>query len=165
MDIRPATPADAPALAAIYTHHILNGTGTFEEEPVDAAEMAARLDRLASRGWPWLVAVEGERVLGYAYAAQFRDRAAYRFAAEDSVYIDPAAIGQGVGSRLLAALIDASVAAGFRRMFAVIGDSGNAASIGVHLKHGFTHAGQLDAAGWKFGRYIDVVFLQRAIGA
>ena len=164
MNIRPATPEDAPALAAIYTHHILHGTGTFEEEPVDADEMAARLDKVVSRGWPWLVAVEGGRVLGYAYAAQFRDRAAYRFAAEDAIYIDPAAIGQGVGSSLIAALIEASAAAGFRRMFAVIGDSTNAGSIGVHLKHGFTHAGQLDAAGWKFGRYIDVVFMQRAIG-
>lgn len=164
LHIRPATPGDTPAIAAIYTHHILHGTGTFEEAPVDAAEMAVRLDHVVSRGWPWLVASEGTRVLGYGYAAQFRDRAGYRIACEDSLYLDPAATGRGVGDRLLGAVIEAATACGFERMFAVIGDSANAASIGVHLKHGFTHAGRLDRAGLKFGRYIDVVFMQRAIG-
>lgn len=164
MNIRPAAPTDAAALAAIYSHHILHGTGTFEEEPVDAAEMAARLGRIVARGWPWLAAEEDGEVLGYAYAAQFRDRAAYRYSAETSVYVREEARGRGVGGRLLAALIEAAAACGFRRLFAVIGDRGNAGSIALHGKHGFVHAGRLEQAGCKFGRTLDVVFMQRAIG-
>ena len=153
--------ADTAALAAIYSHHILTGTGTFEEEPVDAAEMAARLDRITSHRWPWLVAEAEGAVLGYAYAGQFRDRAAYRFSAEDSIYIRPDAMGQGLGNVLLGALLVESAKAGFQRMFAVIGDSANQGSIRLHEKHGFTHAGRFDRAGFKFGRYLDVVFMQR----
>jgi phosphinothricin acetyltransferase len=161
--IRPAVAADAPALADIYTHHILNGTGTFEEEPVDAAEMIRRLARIQGKGWPWLVAEDATGLLGFAYAGQFRDRAAYRFSAENSIYVRPDAMGRGVGDRLLGALLDASAAAGFQRMFAVIGDSANLGSIRLHEKHGFTHAGQCDSAGFKFGRYLDIVFMQRVI--
>lgn len=163
MQIRLATPTDAAALAAIYGHHVLHGTGTFEEEAPSVAEMADRLARVRSRGWPWLVTEKQGEVVGYAYAAQFRDRAAYRFAAEDSIYIHPDHMGQGVGRALLDALMAASRDAGFQRMFAVIGDSGNAGSIRLHLAADFAHCGQLDKAGFKFGRYLDVVFMQREL--
>ena len=161
---RPAVPRDADALATIYSHHILHGTGTFEEEPVDAAEMERRLAAVTARGWPWLVADEdGGAVIGYAYAARFRDRAAYRYTGETSLYVAADAIGRGVGNRLLAALIVAARACGFRRLVAVIGDSANASSIGLHRKHGFGDAGKIDAAGRKFGRDLDVILMQRAI--
>jgi phosphinothricin acetyltransferase len=161
--IRRASPADAEAIAAIYGHHVLWGTGTFEEMPPSVEEMTDRLDKVQARGWPWLVAEKDGQMLGYAYAAQFRDRAAYRFAAEDSIYIHPDHMGMGVGRALLDALMVASKDAGFERMFAVIGDSDNAGSIRLHLAANFTHCGQLDKAGFKFGRYLDVVFMQREI--
>ena len=163
LHIRSATPDDIAAIASIYGHHVLHGTGTFEEEPPSDAEMADRLAKVQARGWPWLVAEQDGRVIGYAYAAQFRDRAAYRFAAEDSIYIHPDHMGMGVGRFLLDALMTASRQAGFERMFAVIGDSDNAGSIRLHLAGGFTHCGQLDKAGFKFGRYLDVVFMQREL--
>ena len=161
--IRPALPADAEAIAAIYGHHVLWGTGTFEETPPSVAEMADRLDKVQARGWPWLVAEQDGHVLGYAYAAQFRDRAAYRFAAEDSIYIHPDHMGVGIGKALLDALLPATAAAGFQRMFAVIGDSANTGSIRLHERTGFDYCGKLDKAGFKFGRYLDVVFMQREI--
>lgn len=159
--IRPAVLADAAALAAIYAPHVLHGTATFEEEPPGPDEMAARLAAVAGRGWPWLVLEEDGCVLGYAYVAQFRDRAAYRFSCEDSIYLAPQALGRGHGGRLLDALLEASRAAGFRRMFAVIGDSANTASIALHARRGFAHAGRFDRAGHKFGRDLDIVFMQR----
>jgi phosphinothricin acetyltransferase len=164
MQIRPATPADVAVITAIYGHHVLHGTGTFEEDPPSIDDMAGRLDKVLSRGWPWLVAEKDGAVIGYAYTAQFRDRAAYRFAGEDSIYIHPDHMGAGVGRALLDALMEASAAAGFKRLFAVIGDSANLGSIRLHERADFTHAGQLDAAGFKFGRYLDVVFMQRGIG-
>ena len=163
MQIRSATAADAAALAAIYSHHILTGTGTFEEEAIDAVEMGERLAKVMARGWPWLVAEEDGRILGYAYAAQFRDRAAYRYACEDSIYIAPDAMGRGIGRALLDALMAAAAGAGFRRMLAVIGDSANTASIRVHAAARFAPAGQFDAVGHKFGRDLDIVFMQRAL--
>ncbi len=163
MHIRPASLHDIAAIAAIYAPHVLHGTGTFEEDPPSVAERAARLDTVQARGWPWLVAERAGAVIGYAYAAQFRDRAAYRFAGEDSVYVHPDHMGAGVGRALLDALLAASAAAGFQRLFAVIGDSENVGSIRLHARAGFTPAGQLDKAGYKFGRYLDVVFMQRAI--
>jgi len=163
MQIRPATPTDAAALAAIYGHHVLHGTGTFEEEPPSEAEMADRLANVQARGWPWLVAERDGEVIGYAYTAQFRDRAAYRFAAEDSIYIHPDHMGMGVGRALLDALMSASREAGFERMFAVIGDSDNLGSIRLHARANFEHCGKLDKAGFKFDRYLDVVFMQREI--
>jgi L-amino acid N-acyltransferase YncA len=160
MTIRPARPDDAAAIAAIYTHHILHGTGTFEEEPVDAAQMAGRMAAIASRGWPWLVAETDGTVAGYAYAGIFRDRSAYRFSCEDSVYVAPDRMGRGVGRALLGAVMAASRDAGFERMYAVIGDSDNLGSIRLHAAAGFTHAGRFDKAGYKFDRYLDVVFMQ-----
>jgi phosphinothricin acetyltransferase len=164
MHVRPATPADAPAIAAIYAHHVLHGTGTFEEEPPSAEDMADRMAAIQARGWPWLVAEEEDgTLLGYAYAAQFRDRAAYRYSCENSVYVRPDAIGRGIGRALLEALMAAAAACGFRRMFAVIGDSDNVASIGIHRRCGFAMAGTFDDAGHKFGRDLDVVFMQRTL--
>jgi phosphinothricin acetyltransferase len=161
--IRSARPDDVDAIAAIYRHHVLHGTGTFEEEPPLAGEMAERLEKVLARGWPWLVAEADGQMIGYAYTAQFRDRAAYRFAGEDSIYVHPDHMGAGVGRALLDALLPASAEAGFQRMFAVIGDSGNLGSIRLHERADFTHCGQLGKAGFKFGRYLDVVFMQREI--
>ncbi|WP_240320732.1 GNAT family N-acetyltransferase [Sphingomonas crusticola] len=163
MTIRNASLDDAAAIAAIYRHHVLHGTGTFEEDPPSTAEMAGRLARIIERGWPLLVAETDGGVIGYAYAAQFRDRAAYRFAAEDSIYVHPEHQGAGIGRALLDALMRASAEAGFQRLFAVIGDSANLGSIRLHERAGFTPAGQFDKAGFKFGRYLDVVFMQREI--
>lgn len=163
LHIRPATPEDVEAIAFIYAHHTLHGTGTFEEEAPSAAEMADRLAKVQARGWPWLVAERDGVVVGYAYAAQFRDRAAYRFAGEDSIYVHPDHMGSGTGRALLDALLPASAEAGFQRMFAVIGDSANLGSIRLHERAGFEHCGKLDKAGFKFGRYLDVVFMQREI--
>jgi len=163
LHIRPATPDDVAAIAFIYGHHALHGTGTFEEEAPSIADMADRLAKVRARGWPWLVAENDGEIVGYAYAAQFRDRAAYRFAAEDSIYIHPDHMGLGVGRALLDALMAASHEAGFQRMFAVIGDSGNTGSIRLHERAAFDHCGKLDKAGFKFGRYLDVVFMQREL--
>lgn len=163
MHIRQALPEDATAIAAIYAHHVLHGTGTFEEVPPTPAEMRQRLSKVLERGWPWLVAEQTGVIAGYAYAAQFRDRPAYRFAGEDSIYVHPDHVGAGIGRALLDALMQASGQAGFQRMFAVIGDSGNLPSIRLHERAGFEHCGKLDQAGFKFGRYLDVVFMQRVI--
>lgn len=160
--IRPAGNADAEALARIYGWHVLNGLGTFEEVPPDAAEMAARLQRVGRSGL-WLVAEAGGEVVGYAYAAPFRERSAYRFTFEDSVYVAPGQEGQGHGRALLQALIDACGARGGRQLVAVIGDSGNAASIALHRRLGFEDAGLFRAVGYKHDRWVDVVFMQRAL--
>ena len=165
MLIRPALPGDAPAVAVVYAPHVLHGTASFEEVPPDAAEMGRRMAAVLDRGWPWLVAERDGRILGYAYAAQLKPRAAYRYTCENSIYLDSDAVGHGIGTLLLAALIEASVACGFRRMVAVIGDSGNAASIALHARHGFAHAGTLAQVGFKFGRWLDVVHMQRTLPA
>ncbi len=164
MLIRDAGPADVPAITAIYAHHVLHGTGTFEEEAPDQAEMTARLQRVQGNGWAWLVAELDGQVLGYAYFSQLRDRSAYRFSAEDSIYIRDDIRGQGVGKALVAALLERAEAVGFRQMFAVVGDSDNVGSIGLHVSLGFRQAGVLKAAGLKFGRWLDVVYLQRPLG-
>jgi len=162
--IRPSAASDMPAVTAIYAEAVLHGSATFELEPPDEAEMARRRDDVLAKGLPWLVAEQGGRILGYAYAAPFRPRPAYRFCLEDSIYLDPASHGQGVGRLLLAELLAQCEARGARQMLAVIGDSANAASIGVHRACGFDHGGVLHAAGWKFGRWIDVVLMQRSLG-
>ena len=165
LTIRPSTPADLAAITAIYAEAVLNGTGTFELDPPDAAEMTRRRHDVLSNGLPWLVAERGGQVLGYAYANTFRPRKAYRFCLEDSIYLHPDARGQGVGRLLLTELIGRCEAAGARQMLAVIGDAANAGSIGVHAALGFEHTGVLKASGWKFGRWLDVVLMQRALGA
>jgi phosphinothricin acetyltransferase len=159
-------PADLAAIAAIYAHHVLHGTGTFEEDPPTEAEMARRIAEVQDQGWAWLVAEEpeGGRILGYAYFAQFRARSAYRFTAENSVYVRDDVRGQGVGKALVAALLERAEQAGFRTMIAVIGDAENVGSIGLHLSVGFRQVGVLRPAGVKFGRWVDVVFMQRAVG-
>jgi phosphinothricin acetyltransferase len=163
MIIRDAEPADAEALAAIYGWHVLNGTGTFEETPPSAEEMEARRRAVAGRGLPYLVAVEEGRVLGFAYAAPFRIRAAYRFTVEDSIYLDPDERGRGLGKILLAQVLDTCAELGLRQVVAVIGDSANAASIGVHRSLGFEPAGVTRGLGYKQGRWLDVVWMQRPL--
>ncbi len=164
MLIRDAQPADVPAITAIYAHHVAVGTGTFEEQPPAEAEMAARIAKVQGAGWAWLVAELDGAVIGYAYFNQFRDRSAYRFAAEDAIYIRDDVRGQGVGKALVEAVLARATDCGFRQIFAVIGDSENVGSIGLHVSLGFRQAGVLKAAGLKFGRWVDVVFMQRALG-
>jgi phosphinothricin acetyltransferase len=165
MQIRPATEADAEALAVIYAHHVLHGFGTFEEVPPSAAEMDERRRAIMANGLPYLVAEAAGQVLGFAYAGPFRPRAAYRFAAEDSVYIAPDQVGKGVGRAVLSAVIEACEALGMRQVVAVIGDSRNAASIGLHRALGFEHAGVGRSLGFKHGRWVDIVWMQKALGA
>ncbi len=162
--IRPSTDADLAAITTIYEHAVLHGTGTFELEAPTQADMAQRRQAVLQRGWPWLVAERDGAVCGYAYANDFRPRRAYRFCVENSIYLAPLAQGQGVGRALLAELIARCTARGARQMLAVIGDSANAGSIGVHRACGFAEAGKLVAAGWKFDRWLDVVLMQRALG-
>lgn len=164
MKVRPSRPEDAAALAGIYGHHVLYGTGTFEEIPPSAAEMAARREAVLAQGLPHLVAEEEGAVVGFAYASPFRTRAAYRYLIEDSVYIHPDWMGRGVGKALLAPIIEACEAMGFRQMVAVIGDSANAGSINLHRSLGFVDAGVGRSFGYKAGRWVDVVFMQRALG-
>jgi phosphinothricin acetyltransferase len=162
--IRPVTTADLPAVRAIYADAVLTGCASFEIDPPDAAEMASRLAKIRDAGLPWFVAEIDGRVLGYAYAGVYRPRPAYRFTVENSVYFDPTAKGRGLGRALLAALIEATTALGYRQMLAVIGDSANAASIGLHTALGFEPAGVFRSVGWKHGRWLDSVLMQRALG-
>jgi phosphinothricin acetyltransferase len=159
--IRPSTDADLPAITAIYGWNVLNGLGTFEEDPPSQDEMTRRRAAFLDRGLPYLVAEEDGVVLGYAYAGPFRLRAAYRYTVEDSVYVSPKAVGKGVGKTLLTALIAECEALGLRQLVAVIGDSGNAASIGLHAAMGFKQQGVFPAMGYKFGRWVDLVWMQR----
>lgn len=164
MEIRAATEADIPEIQAIYAHHVLNGAGTFEEAPPSVEEMAARYRRIAEAGWSYLVATDPSGVLGYGYFTQYRERSAYRYTAEDSIYVREDVRGQGVGKALVGQLLVIAQRAGFRQMIAVIGDSENIGSIGVHASLGFQRAGLLRAVGYKFGRWIDSVLMQRALG-
>lgn len=160
--IRAARPEDAAAIAAIYAPHVLTGTASFETEAPTAADMAARMARVIDNGWPWLVWETDGAIQGYAYASQFRDRAAYRATCENSIYVAVDAARRGGGRALLLALIDAARAAGFREMIAVIGDGGgNHASVGLHRACGFIDAGRLVNVGQKFGRLLDVAYMQR----
>lgn len=164
MLIDPAAPRDLPDVQAIYAHHVLAGTGTFEAIPPSLEAIEARHAEGVAAGFDWLVARDASGVLGYCYSSPFRPRAAYRCTAEDSVYVRDDVRGQGVGRGLLAALLARAEARGVRRMLAFIGDSENAGSIGVHASLGFTQAGVLRQVGLKFGRWLDVVIMQRALG-
>ena len=154
-----------PAITRIYGHAVQRGTGTFETEVPGDAEMMRRREDVLAKRLPWLVAEQGSEILGYAYANPFRPRLAYRFCLEDSIYLDESARGRGTGRLLLAELIARCEAQGARRMLAVIGDSANASSFGVHAACGFEPCGRFDQAGWKFGRWLDVVLMQRSLGA
>jgi len=162
--IRPSTDADIPAVQAIYADNVLHGTGTFETEVPDAAEMARRRSEVLGRQLPYLVAERGGAVLGFAYANYFRPRMAYRFCLEDSVYLRPDTRGQGIGKLLLTELIARCEAVGARQMLAVIGDAENLGSIQLHRALGFEQTGVLKGSGWKFGRWLDVVLMQRQLG-
>ena len=164
IELRPAISGDLPTLREIYAGHVLQGTASFEEVPPDLAEFEKRWKSVTDLGLPYLVACEGEHVLGYAYAGPYRPRSAYRFSVEDSVYLDPAAMGRGTGKLLLGAIIDAATLAGKRQMLAVIGDSANRASIALHARLGFTEVGTFRSIGFKFGRWLDTVLMQRALG-
>lgn len=161
--IRPSTDDDLSAITAIYTASVRTGTASFEIDPPDQAEMARRRADGLAKAMPWLVAQGPTGVLGYAYASPFRPRPAYRFCLEDSIYLSQQARGHGIGKLLLAELIARCEALGARQMVAVIGDSANLASIGVHAAMGFQHAGCIVSAGWKFERWLDVVFMQRKL--
>ena len=162
--IRPSTPDDLAAIARIYGWNVANGSGTFELEAPTLDDMERRRADVLAKGLPWLVAEVDGAVAGYAYAGPFRPRPAYRFTVEDSVYLAPQATGRGLGRLLLAELLARCEAAGARQMLAVIGDSANAASIGVHRALGFEPSGTLSSVGWKFGRWLDVVLMQKRLG-
>jgi phosphinothricin acetyltransferase len=162
--IRPSTPTDVAAIAKIYSGHVSDGTGTFELEAPNLAEMANRRQAVLDAGWPWLVVTRADEVLGFAYANAFRPRRAYRFCVEDSIYLAPHATGLGLGRWLLAELMGQCEARGARQMIAVIGDSANAASVAVHRSLGFEPIGVMKAAGWKLDDWRDVVLMQRALG-
>jgi L-amino acid N-acyltransferase YncA len=163
--IRGASPGDAAAVGAIYGHHVLNGLSTFEEAPPSDAEMADRIRAVLDRGLPYLVAEGADGcVAGFSYASPFRPRAAYRFTAEESVYIHPDYIGQGLGKQLVSKVIEACEAIGLRQLVAVIGDSANAGSIGLHRSLGFAEIGVGHGFGFKHGRWVDIVWMQRTLG-
>jgi phosphinothricin acetyltransferase len=164
LEIRPTTAADLPAITAIYDHAVRHGTATFELVPPDLEEMTRRFRALVDGGYPYLVAVEDGRVAGYAYASAYRPRPAYRFTVENSIYLDPAVHRRGIGHQLLRRLIAECAARGYRQMIAVIGDSANAGSIGVHSKCGFAMIGTHPSVGLKFGRWLDTVMMQLALG-
>ena len=156
---------DLPAIHSIYSHHVLHGLASFEEEPPSLDELERRYRDVTGRGLPYLVAEYGIDIAGYGYCAPYRARSAYRYALEDSIYIRQDMTGRGVGKRLLEELVRQCEALGYRQMVAVIGDSANAASIGVHAACGFLRVGTLRSVGFKFGRWVDSVFMQRPLGA
>ena len=162
--IRPSQDSDLPQITAIYSHHVLHGTGTFETDPPSESDMLARRADVLGKGLPYLVAEDGRRVLGYAYCQWFKPRPAYRFSAEDSIYLHPDAAGKGLGKELLAELEKQAEAVGIRKLIAVIGDSGNLGSVGVHRSRGFSHIGAIGSCGWKFGRWLDIVLMEKTLG-
>ena len=163
--IRPSRDEDLDAITRIYGHHVLHGTGTFETTPPSVADMTTRRADVLTKGLPWLVVEDSGQVLGFAYGNWFKPRPAYRFSAEDSIYMAPEAAGKGLGRALLAELLAALERAGVRKVMAVIGDSANAGSIGVHRALGFEPAGVINSCGWKFDRWLDIVLMQKPLGA
>lgn len=162
LTIRDSSPHDVDAIAAIYAHYVMHSEVTFEEQVPTRDEMARRRDALIEADYPYLVAERGARVLGYSYASSYRPRSAYRLTVEDSIYLHPDALGQGVGTRLLASLIDRCRAAGFVQMVAVLGGDAPA-SVALHERLGFRHVGRLSRVGFKFGRLIDSTLLELAL--
>lgn len=152
------------AVTAIYAHHVRHGSGSFEIEPPSLQDMLARRAEVLGRGLPWLVLEDSGKVIGYAYCNWFRPRPAYRFAAENSIYLADGVQGLGLGRALLSELLARAEQAGMRKMIAVIGDTANSSSIGLHLSLGFSHVGTLVATGWKFGRWLDTVLMEKKLG-
>ena len=164
LHVRPVREADIPAITVIYAHAVLHGFASFEVDPPGESEMMGRMRAVVDGGFPYLVAEKDGKVFGYAYAGLYRTRPAYWNSAENSVYVSPDAHRLGVGRALLAALIEIMTERGFRQMIAVIGDSGNAGSIGLHRALGFTYCGVIHSVGYKHGRWLDSVIMQRALG-
>jgi phosphinothricin acetyltransferase len=162
--IRSSQPEDLSAITAIYQHHVLHGTGTFEIEPPSLQDMTARREDVLSKGLPYLVIEDQGQVQGFAYCNWFKPRPAYRFSAEDSIYLATNASGMGWGRLLLSELCRKAEAAGIRKLIAIIGDSANAGSIGVHSSVGFHSVGVVKACGWKFNRWLDIVMMEKALG-
>ena len=163
--IRASEEGDITAITAIYAHHVLHGTGTFEIDPPSCQDLAQRRADVLARGLPYLVAEDAGRIVGFAYCNWFKPRPAYRYSAEDSIYMADAARGQGLGRLLLDALTTQAQAAGVRKLLAVIGDSANAGSIAVHRAAGFTDVGVMRSVGWKFGAWRDIVLMEKPLGA
>jgi len=158
-EIRPATVDDAQVIAAIYAHHVRHGTASFDEEPPRVAFWRKKIASVQARGWPFIVAVSGDELLGYSYATQFRDRAAYQFTCENSIYVRPDRMGRGIGRALLLELIRSARKVGFRQMIAVIGGA-EPASVALHRACGFVEAGRLKSVGFKFGQWLDSLYMQ-----
>ncbi len=163
--IRPSTEADIPAIQAIYAHHVLHGTGTFETEPPTVADMTARRADILGKNFPYLAMEEAGKIIGFAYGNLFKPRSAYRFSVEDSIYMAPGTLGKGMGKLLLIELCAQLERAGIRKVIAVIGDSQNHGSVGVHRSCGFTHAGSVKSCGWKFDQWRDIVMMEKILGA
>jgi L-amino acid N-acyltransferase YncA len=163
--VEDATETDIEAVREIYTHHVLNGLASFEEEPPGLDEMRARRAEVSRQGLPYLIAKREGRVLGYAHASPYRARSAYRFSIENSVYVRDGMAGSGIGGALLDALLARCEKGPWRQMVAIIGDSGNEGSIALHRSRGFRKVGTLRAVGFKRGRWVDTVFMQRELGA
>jgi L-amino acid N-acyltransferase YncA len=162
--IRPSRGEDVPMIAAIYGHHVVHGVASFEEVPPSVQEMGRRRDDIVARGFPYLVAERAGRIVGYCYAGSYRARIGYRFTVEDSIYIDPSEVGRGIGRALLTQVIDRVIEQGYRQMIAVIGGSESVPSIRLHAALGFAQIGIFPAIGFKFGRWIDSVYMQRSLG-
>lgn len=162
--IRPSQPEDIAEITAIYAHHVLTGTGTFELDPPSCDDMASRRADVVAKGLPYLVAAEGAKVLGFAYCNWFKPRPAYRYSAEDSIYMAADAQGKGLGRAMLTELAAQAEKAGVRKLIAVIGDSANASSIAAHRSVGFSHVGILKSCGWKFDQWRDVIMMDKALG-
>ena len=162
--IRPSSDADLPAITAIYAHHVLHGTGSFETEPPSIVDMTARRADVLSKGLPYLVVEQDGKIAGFAYGNWFKPRPAYRYSVEDSIYMAPDLQGKGLGRALLAELIARFEAAGIRKVMAIIGDSANTGSVGIHLALGFKQVGIVDSCGWKFGAWRDIVIMQKPLG-
>ena len=162
--IRPSRDEDIPAITAIYAHHVLHGTGTFETEPPNEANMTARRADVLSKGLPYLVAEHDGKVAGFAYGNWFKPRPAYRYSVEDSIYLAPDLQRKGLGRALMAELLAQFEAVGIRKVMAIIGDSANAGSVGIHQAFGFTQVGIVESCGWKLGAWRDIVIMQKTLG-